>query len=253
MFTYLKAETIKIRRTSVIALAVILPLVTIALSFMLARNYLVYDNYNWWYLMMNPFLITVTAGLIWNKDSKLRHRAVKLLPVNQKKVWNAKVILGSTVVMLASILICIGTVLLQELLKNQEGVSFLAIPVIQLFIGSILIGLLSAWQIPFCFLVLQKCGFFLTILINVGLNLILSVTVSTSSIWFAFPHSYLARLMIPVLHILPNGLPAVEESMGYSVSLMDSSAIFTGTVIGIVLLVLLTGIGGHVYARSEAQ
>lgn len=253
MYAYLKAESIKLRHTSIRILAVVIPLSILALSYVLANQYFLIDNYNWWYIMINPFLVTLLAGMIYAKDSKLNQRAVRSLPVSLKKIWYAKVIHGVSLVALSALLILIGSEVMIHLLFRGDKTAILQLTTGEMFVGSLLIGILSAWQIPFCMLLYRKTGMFLMIVINVLLNIGCATLTSTLSCWYLFPHSYIARVMIPVLHILPNGLIAAPGSLTYSEVFLNPSSVVIGVVCSLLLFVVFTVAGAICYERSEAK
>ena len=203
--------------------------------------------------MINPFLVTLLAGMIYAKDSKLNQRAVRSLPVSLKKVWYAKVIHGVFLVTLSALLILIGSEVMLHLFFAGDRSSVLQLTTGQMFVGSLLISIFSAWQIPYCMLLYRKTGMFLMIVINVLLNLGCATVTSTLSCWYLFPHSYIARAMIPVLRILPNGLLAVPGSLTYSKALLNPSSVLIGVVLSLLLFVVVTVAGAICFERSEAK
>ena len=116
-----------------------------------------------------------------------------------------------------------------------------------LFAG-VLLFLTYAWQIPLCLLLEQKCGTVATILINMVANIILSANFATEGMWL-IPYAVPARLMCPVLKILPNGLPAEPGNITFSPELLSWGSILPGLVVTCLCFILVTEIS-IVYERK---
>ena len=65
-------------------------------------------------------------------------------------------------------------------------------------------------------------------LIHMGLYSVLSVTVSLKSWFLFFPGAITARLMCPILKVLPNGLLLQPGQMTYSAQLGDMGSLLMG-------------------------
>lgn len=88
--------------------------------------------------------------------------------------------------------------------------------------------------------------FSLGMVCNVGLGLIGGST----DMWMLNPFYYSNRLMCPLLGILPNGLPAVPESMYYFEGALDMSVIPVGVILSIVLFALTFAVTVVWYQRK---
>ncbi len=108
---------------------------------------------------------------------------------------------------------------------------------------------LPAWQIPLCLLLEQKCGTVATILINMVANIILSANFATERMCL-IPYAVPARLMCPVLKILPNGLPAEPGNITFSPELLSWESILPGLVVTCLCFVVVTEISIRVYERK---
>mgnify|MGYP000031290973 FL=1 len=58
-----------------------------------------------------------------------------------------------------------------------------------------------------------------------------------------------AKLMCPVLQILPNGLPAVPESVMFTPQVLEKSVIVPGILLSMGLFALLTAMTARWYQR----
>lgn len=96
---------------------------------------------------------------------------------------------------------------------------------------------------------LSKDGDGPDLLLGMGANSILSTVWTTGSRWWMNPFAILPRLMCPVLQILPNGLPAVPESVMFTPQVLEKSVIVPGILLSMGLFALLTAMTARWYQR----
>ena len=216
MRAFIQAENLKHRRTFTRKLVLLAPLVTLLLN-VLAPLWFQQNSYNWWYVLLYPGFLTLICALIEQRDSgKLKYRAVFPLPVSMKNIWLAKI--G-----VAGIYACLGNLIFLAInLAGGVVIQYLyglplAIGAGQAILGTICIILASLWEIPLCLWLSHKSGVFVTVLINTGIGSVMGILASTTSLWFLCPYSWVPRLMIPILHILPNGEPVLDGTLSVSV------------------------------------
>lgn len=226
MEKFVRAEFQKMKRTFGIRLIWIAPVFSIIIAFLLGGG----QNgvYNWWYTMFLPGALTLISSLIVQKDEKKKYRGILSLPIEKRDVWTGKILYCIICCFITSIIFMIGIVLIGILYKEVISIS-------QNIIGTILLVLLFMWQIPLCMFLASKFGLFITIIINMFFTMIGVAVFSDTEIWYAFPYSITPRLMAPVLHILPNGLPVPEGS-----EFLNSNVILPGVLISIVLFIVLS-------------
>ena len=87
----------------------------------------------------------------------------------------------------------------------------ISISLIQATAGIFCIIVASMWEIPVC-LWLKKVGAFATVVINAGIGSFLGVALANTKFWIFCPYSWISRLMVPAIGILPNGVPVSEEA-----------------------------------------
>lgn len=216
MYSYIRAENLKHKRTFTRKLVILAPLITLLLN-VFAPLWFQQNSYNWWYVLLYPGFLTLICTLIEHRDSgKLNYRAVFSLPVSLKNTWLAKI--G-----VAGIYSCLGN-LIFLMLNLAGGIAIkylyglpLKIEAGQAVLGTVCIVLASLWEIPFCLWLSKKFGVFVTVIINAGIGSVLGILASTASCWFICPYSWVPRLMIPILHILPNGEPVLDGTWFMSV------------------------------------
>lgn len=249
MNRYLLAENIKIRHTFVLKLLILAPLFTIGIAYFLTGQYFTIDNYNWWYTIILPGTVVLICSLITEKEKKMKFRAVMSLPISLKKVWLGKIFLGAELLFLLCSIHFIANTLIVNILNLHSNYE---ISIINSLLGSVLLFCTFLWQIPMCMFLESKFGFLFTIMVNVLANFIFGVIMAVESFWWICPYSIPSRLMIPVLHILPNGLWAEEGSVTFYEGLMSKNVILPGFLISVLLFTLFTILSTKWFSRQEA-
>lgn len=246
MLNYIKAEHLKTKRTFLRWLIWIAPLITLIHAVMVIAVYFISDAYNWWYIVMLPATVALVSALMNRYENrKLQYRAVLSLPVSLKKVWISKIATASGYVMLACGIQLCGILLVKFLVHmgQMELYSFAT-----LILESIVLIVTVLWQIPLCLLLAKRFGMLAAILFNAVGGIVLSVMASTTRFWWLCPYSYGARLTIPILGVLPNGLLAEQGS-----SLLAGNVILPGIVISILLFIALSLITANWFAKQEVR
>ena len=247
MLQYFLSENLKIKNTFLKKMVWIMPILTVLLSFFLAANYFQVDSYNWWYTLMLPGSVSLTCTLQSKIDGSMKNRAVLSLPVDLKKIWVAKVFVGIKNLSISCLIIFLS-VQLSSLVINRQAIG--EMPFLNSLLATILLIVTFMWQIPLCMFLGNKIGVFSTVLINVPLNIIFTI-LSVEKYWWAIPFSYPARLMCPVLKILPNGLLAKPGSQTFTPELLNYSSIPFGVSISIILLLAITYFTARWFEKQE--
>lgn len=229
MGAYFLAEKLKYRRTFLPFMVVLMPFATAVLAALLTHEYFAMDSYNWWYIAMFPGTIAIICGVIGGKELRQKNRTVWALPVELKKVWNAKILLAVCITGISMCILTAVTILGSRFLETVLQCSFINAPSYGMqILAAAVIWLTSLWQIPFCLFLSQKMGVFAMFLLHMGSYLIVAVTVSLES-WFSLlPGGITPRLMCVILKTLPNGLPAEAGQMTWGPELMNPIAVFVG-------------------------
>lgn len=229
MRTYFQAEKLKYRHTFLGKTVLLMPLVTVLFAAVLTHAYFAVDSYNWWYGALYPGTIGIVCGMIGGKDKKKKNFTIWSLPCSMGKIWDAKILLGAAVSGAAMCVTLLLTIGMGQFMEKGLHMSFILRPELKMQLAAgLLMWLTALWQIPFCLLLAQKMGMFVMLLVHMGSYMVIAFTVSLKP-WFAvLPGAITARLMCPVLGILPNGLPAVEGAMTYSPELMKMQSLAVG-------------------------
>ena len=243
MMYYIKAENLKCRRTFAKKLVLIAPLLMVFLA-SISGMYLVQNGYNWWYTILLPGFITLATALVNQiEERKLRYRTIFALPVSLQKIWISKVFLLAIYVLVACILHLVGMILGKLLINPTSSIS-----ITQMVTATLILILVSLWQIPFCLFLSKKFGLMATVLINVGIGIVLGIFAVTEDFWWACPYSWALRLMCPVLGILPNGTLALQDD-----ALLNPSVLPIGIALSAVLFLLLLTVTANWFQRQEVK
>jgi ABC-2 type transport system permease protein len=165
------------------------------------------------------------------------------LPVSLQKVWISKAFLIAIYTFAACILHLAG-ISLGKFLMNPTS----TITVSQMAEATLILIIVSLWQIPFCLFLSKKFGLMAAMLINLALGIVLNIFAATESFWWACPYSWATRLMCPVLGILPNGTIAPQEDI-----LRYPGVIPVGIVLSIALFLLLLAVTAKWFQRQEVK
>lgn len=229
MRAYFRAEMLKYQHTSMRGLTIAMPLVTVFLAAWLTHQFFAVDSYNWWYIAMYPGLVGILCSLIGGKDKRKKNHTIWSLPCEMGRIWDAKLLAGVVMSGISAILVVLFTILIGNGMEAALHIQYFAAPSVgaQILAG-ILMWLTTLWQIPFCLFLSQKMGTFFMLALHVGLYVIQACSVSLTA-WFAlFPGAITARLMCPVLGVLPNGLLAQPGSMTYTAQVTEWGSLLPG-------------------------
>lgn len=250
MRNYFLAERMKYRHTFLKTLPLVMPLVTVILAAWLTHAYFAVDSYNWWYMGLYPGFLGILCGMIGEKDKKKKNVTIGSLPCSMEKIWDAKIMVGALMSGIAMGSVTILTIIMGKVMENLMHVTFILQPSVKMQLAAgVVLWLTTLWEIPFCLFLSQKMGMFLMLLVHMGSYAIAAVAISLRP-WFAMlPGAIPSRLMCPMLGILPNGLPAVEEQMMHYAELMGAWNLPVG-ILASVLWFLIFWRGSRNYFRN---
>lgn len=239
MRKYYQAEQMKYRRTFLKKLAIFMPLVTALLAAWLMPSYFAVNSYNWWYVGLYPGYIGVLCGCLGGKDKGKKNHTIWSLPCSMGNIWDAKLLVGAKMSGLAMLCMLLFTGVIGKLMEVIGQVQYVAPPSVAMQLAAgVVMWLTTLWQIPVCLYLSQKMGTFLMLILHTVLNLALAVTVSLKPFFALFPGAITARLMCPVLGVLPNGLLLQPESMTYAPQLAGTENLLIGIPAALLWLVL---------------
>lgn len=258
MSAYIQAENLKYRHTLLRSLTILLPFASVFFAAWLTHEYFTVDSYNWWYMGLCPGMLAIVCGIIGGKDKRKKNLTIVSLPCDMGRIWDAKVLLAAALSIAAMLCITVFTIAAREVMESilhlsfeVPSTSFVLHPTIKAQVtAGLLIWLTTLWQIPFCLLLAQKAGPFVMFLIHMGSYIVQAALFSLKP-WFpVFPGAVTARLMCPILGILPNGLPAVEGQMTYTPELVEMGNLLTGIPAALLWFALLWLLGRKWFERQ---
>lgn len=238
MINIIKAEFQKAKRASINKFIIITPLFTILLSFLLGGGQ--NGAYNWWYTMFLPAMIAIISAQTITREEKLSYKGLLLYPQNKGSIWIGKIIYVAILLIFSSLIFMIGIIgigLINQttILLNANILATVALIVTLLF------------NIPLSLLLTVKFNMFVTILFNIILTTFGVVSFGSRYFSVFYPYGISSALMVPILHILPNGLPVPVGS-----SLLDVN-ISVGIGINILIFLALTVLSTIWFRNKEVS
>ncbi|MCH3963384.1 MAG: lantibiotic immunity ABC transporter MutE/EpiE family permease subunit [Clostridium sp.] len=249
MAAYFKSESLKIKHGFSKKLVFLAPVFTIIVSLFLSAAYFHETVYNWWYVMILPGMMSILCTLVAKQDGRMKNMAVIPLSVDLKKVWMSKIFLCMIIMAEASAVVLAGAVVIGNLL----GIGVFKLPLLNQFEGISVLALTFLWQIPLCLFLGSKIGMFPTIIINMAAYMVLGILCAVKGFLWMIPYAIPARLMCPILKILPNGLPTVPGNQTFRPELLSKGVILPGIAISLVLFLVLAFATSKWYERQEAK
>ncbi|WP_108831800.1 lantibiotic immunity ABC transporter MutE/EpiE family permease subunit [Aedoeadaptatus coli] len=246
MKKYILAEHLKQKHTFLKAFVVIMSLMPIVMAFVLMPSYFSVNAYNWWYVILLPATFALVPAMVHRRDErKLDYRAVFPLHVDLKKVWVSKVVVASVYVLFAAVIHVAGVGILQPFLSSQLTPN---VGWDTLIFASGVLFFVNLWQVPLCLFLAKKFGLSAAVSINILLGAALGAMFADTSMWLLCPYAWGARLMVPILHLLPNGLvaKAVEP-------MIENTSILIPCVLSLGIFILLSGITARWFAAREVK
>lgn len=245
MSNYIFSEHLKQKHTLTTKLIWIAPILTLLLN-ILAPMWYQQNSYNWWYVLLYPGFLTLLCILINQRDhGKLKYRAMYSLPVNLEKVWYAKVIICIIYAVIANVILMLCNLLGGFIIQQVFDIP-MTVNMIQAISSTACIILTSIWNIPICLYLSKKIGVFSTLIVNIGLSFGLGVLGANTNFWIVCPYSWISRLMIPTLGILPNGEPVTATSLSTPVLF-----IFLAILLSLVLLCVISKTTANSFKKQE--
>lgn len=224
----------------------IAPFMPLLHAFVLMPLYFTVNAYNWWYVILMPATFALIPAMMHRKeDRKLGYRAIFSLHINLRKVWVSKILTALIYMSITALLHMIGVFIFQFFVGEQltQNYAFTT-----LLFASVLLFITNIWQVPFCFFLAKKFGFVAGITVNAILGVVLGILLSDGAMWIYCPYSWGIRVMVPVMHILPNGVPAETSN-----SMVLNTSLLIPCILSICLFVLLTAVTAKWFSKQEVK
>jgi len=223
MVNYLKSEFLKQKHRFNLKLLWLSPFIVVALVIILmGGRFFMEGAFNWWYTMILPGTLSMIVSFTVSAEKKHNRHGLFAVSTNKKKLWLSQLVMNTTLLLITNLIFFI----VMSTVGTTIGVS---IPFLNSFLASFVLFLTFAWQIPLFMFISEKIGSFFSIMISLFSNIGFGIFFAATRLWYV-PFAIPARLMCPIIKVLPNGLPLEEGN-----HLGDTSVIFIGIVITVAL------------------
>lgn len=216
MYSIIKAEHLKFRRTFGKILPIIAPIVTLLLVLALTgglEDAFPAGAWNWWYATLLPGTLAVMCYLSITKDKKNRYYNLKSLFISGKKLILGKILYLGLGLLVANIIILVGTTIGGAIFGTTISASGAVT-------ATVLLTISYLWEIPVYLFLSARWGMFADVFVCMVISICGVATVADRSSWWVFPPSIPIRLMCPTLGLLPNGLPIPDGSELSSINVL---------------------------------
>ncbi|MDY3119044.1 MAG: lantibiotic immunity ABC transporter MutE/EpiE family permease subunit [Peptoniphilus sp.] len=246
MKKYLLAEHLKHKRSFLKKLCVVAPLISPVAAFVLMPLYFAASAYNWWYVFLLQGTFALVAGLVHRREERnLHYRAVYCLSVDLGKVWISKVLVASAYLLFVVVLHFLSVEILQSFVSSGLAPRY---EWSTLLFGSIVLLLVNLWQAPLCLYLAKKIGFMASLVGNTLLGAAAGILFADSPLWWFCPYAWGARLMVPILHVLPNGLVANAAK-----PMIEDTSVGIPCIVSLGLYFLLIGLTARWFSAQEVE
>lgn len=223
MVNYLKSEFLKQKHRFNLKLLWLSPFIAVALVIILmGGRFFMEGAFNWWYTMILPGTLSMIVSFTVSAEKKNNRHGLFAVSINKNRLWLSQLIMNTILLLIINLIFFVVT--------SAVGITIgVPIPFLNSFLASFVLFLTFAWQIPLFMFISEKMGSFLSILISLFCNMGFGIFFAATRLWYV-PFAIPARLMCPIIKVLPNGLPVEAGN-----HLGDSSVIFIGIMITVAL------------------
>lgn len=240
MLSVIRAERLKMRHTFGRFLPAASALLTLSIALVLSGmgSYYAVNAWNWWYVMLLPGMLAVLGCLGMKREKKIRYYNLLSSPRPPERCLLGKIIYYGAALVWANLLVFLGTsaggVFMGTYIAPAKGLA-----------AAVLLSVCFLWEIPLYMLLGARFGMFAAVFTCMALSIGGTVFAHTN-LWWLCPSSIPARLMCPVLGIMPNGLLVAPDS-----PLKSAAVIAPGIVLSLVWFIVITVITVKWFARME--
>ncbi|MEG0835060.1 MAG: lantibiotic immunity ABC transporter MutE/EpiE family permease subunit [Oscillospiraceae bacterium] len=241
MVNYLKAEFLKQKHQFVLKLLWISPIVPIALALVLmGGGYFMEGAFNWWYTLILPGTLSMLASFTISSEKKHNRHGLFAVCVDKKKLWISQVFANTILLLVANLIFFVFMIAIGAFLGIE-------VPLIDSLVASIVLFVTFAWQVPAFMFLSERTGAFFSITTCLFCNFGFGIFFAPTKLWWV-PFAIPARLMCPIIKVMPNGLPLQEGHV-----LGNSNVILLGIIITTALFIALSFITTLWFNKREAR
>lgn len=222
---YLRAEHLTLRHSMFNRLLVIAPFCAAGFAF-LAGGFIgiQYMGLYWWYSFLLQGTIAILCVLSVQKEERAgKYYGVFSLPIQLRWYEMARTLVVTEKLIVSGLVLAV-LLSIPHVLSPQLVVFSVA----KMFVGSSLIILTSLWQIPWCFLLMRKCGMVVTVVVNTLIGLFTIATIGNSSFWWIWPYCWSAKLTEYWMGIGVNGVwqESLQQKNGSVILILAAALLF---------------------------
>lgn len=223
MINYLKSEFLKQKHRFNLKLLWLSPFIAVTLVIILmGGRFFMEGAFNWWYTMILPSTLSMIVSFTVSAEKKHNRHGLFAVSTNKKKLWISQLIMNTILLLITNLIFFI-------VLSTVGTTIGVPISFMNSFIATSILFLTFAWQIPLFMFISEKIGSFFSIMLSLFCNMGFGIFFATTQFWYV-PFAIPARLMCPIIKVLPNGLPLEVGN-----HLNDPSVIFIGLIITVAL------------------
>lgn len=223
----IRSELLKMRHTFSMKLVILAPLATLLLAYLLSSSYVQLSAYNWWYVMILPFVVSSCSASMIVREKKTEMQNIVCLPVRLDKIWLGKTAAFVILLFASNLLLWISTTAVGFVTKVR-------VSPLDGLIGCMLLFLTYLWQIPFIMLFADFIGYIPTVFGSLAANTVLSAACAEAEWFFYLPYAIPARVVYPFFKMHVNGIPLESDS-----PLLSSECVFPALMISLMLALVV--------------
>lgn len=241
MVNYLNSEFLKQRHRFTLKLLWLSPCIAVALVIILmGGRFFMEGAFNWWYTMILPGTLSMIIAFTVSAEKKHNHHGLFSVSINKKKLWISQLALNTILLLITNLIFFV--------VMSAVGIIIgVPIPFLNSFVASFVLFLTFAWQIPLLMFISEKIGSFFSIILSLFCNMGFGILFAATKLWYV-PFAIPARLMCPIIKVLPNGLPIEAGN-----HLSDPTVIIMGITITIALYFIFSLITTLWFSHREVK
>lgn len=243
MLNIVSAEYLKTGKSTGRVLTWTFPMIAFALAFVLTlgmTDAFAESVWNWWYTLLLPGMLAVTCYLSIIREKKTGYYHFMTLSTGRKKLMMGKIIYMGCAVLASNFILFVGASLGGFLLTT-------CIPFGGAVIAVFALTVLQLWEIPLLLFLSERFGMITEILVCLFLTVSGTIIAPTGK-WYLFVSAIPARILCPLLHILPNGIRAENGN-----PLLDARVVFPGIFLSVLWFLLTTVLFLNWFDKREGR
>ena len=243
VFSIVRAEYLKTRKSMGRVLIWGFPIITFALAFVLTlgmTNAYAESVWNWWYTLLLPGMLAIICYLSITREKKTRYYHLMTLSIRKRKLMMGKIIYMGCVILVSDMIIFVGATFGGFLLTT-------CVPFGGALAAVLVLTITQLWEIPLLLFLSERFGMIVELLVCLVLT-VGGVIIAPTGKWYFFVSSIPMRILCPLLHILPNGIRAEEGN-----PLLDMGVVFPGICLSIIWFIVATFLFLNWFDKREGK